>query len=332
MTKSLSYLGYFLLVLLVPFVCLAFTACGEPTSGQFTENGVTYNVENFTATVIDFESGATEATVAAEIQGADVMAIKTDAFKDSTITTLTFAPELAGTSLMIEENAFSNSAIKNIVNLPADTILDIDAFADMQNLESITVNGTGELSIENGALVRTTGTETVFVLQPASTAPQTNFEVGTLTLTGYDRFMQNSFAYNKFVTDVIINPDVVRVSDDAFKGVTVSTITFAEVDRYEVTEVESLAFEINKNVKIFVPATNDNEIDSWINYSNSLIEAYAWIVHPTGCSNDNPQHVHEVPTAVMSASFEGISYTLNSTGTAASFGNVMNWSLPSYMR
>ena len=296
--------GTILLLAVVACFALAFTGCDSaPADGEYTEGGLVFEVKNHGATVVGAESGATEVTVPAEFKGLDVEGIANNAFQNSSIKKLTFAEGL-DSFFSIGEFVFENSSVEEIVNFPANIdLIDYNAFAGMKNLKSISVSGTGKFSVENGALMQAEKGEKYLRLLPAASEPQTNFEDGTYTVTGVDRVFNHAVSYNRFITDVVIGKDVGRVQADAFSHIKLNSVSFGMGEPAD-TMVESGAFSLHKDLKIFVPAKNDSEVDSWLNYSKNLIYNHSLLVHPASCERTDV-HCHGIRTSMADGSFAG---------------------------
>ena len=326
MKKKLSTLFLALAVLLVP---IAVVACGGNVEGTFTENGIVYEVANHSATVIGAEEGATEATISTEIKGATVDRIAEEAFKDNTILTkLAFVN--GDYSLVISSNAFYNSNIETIENLPANTTLSSKALFGLKNLKSISVQGEGELSVENGALVENGDGYKALILLPAGVAPQTNFEDGTYTLTGYTQVNAGSGAFNQFITDIVIAEDVYRLNADAFSYINLNSVTVMSDDTF----IDSLAFTSHKDLKVYINATS-SDFSGFMRLSKNYVYGHEWLVHPIGCT-DSSQHMHGEIDGQVPASYESLEWSLRgedgfSVETSAFGGVTIMGTLPSYM-
>lgn len=303
--------GTILLAAVVAFSLFAFAGCDDtPADGEYTEGGLIFEVKNHGATVVGAESGATEVTVPAEFKGLDVEGIAKNAFQNSSIKKLTFAEGL-DSFFSIGEFVFENSSVEEIVNFPANIdLIDYNAFAGMKNLKSISVSGEGKFSVENGALMQTEEGEKYLRLLPAASEPQANFEDGTYTVTGVDRVFNHAASYNRFITDVVIESDVGRVQDDAFSHIKLNSVSVAEGTGYSDLMVEGGAFTLHKDLKIFVPAKNDSEVDSWLNYSKNLVYNHSLLVHPSGCERTDV-HCHGIRTSLANGSFAGYDCRLN---------------------
>lgn len=284
--------GIVLLAVLAACSALAFAGCDNtPADGEYTEGGLVFEVKNHGATVVGAETGATEVTIPAEFKGLDVDGIAENALADSSVKKLIFSTEL-DTFFSIGAFAFENSAIEEIVNFPANIdLIDYNAFAGMKNLKSISVSGTGKFSVENGALMQTEKGEKYLRLLPAASEPTVNFTDGTYTVTGVDRVFNHAASYNRFITDVVIGNDVGRVQEDAFSHIKLNSVSIAEgSDIYDLM-VEGGAFTVHKDLKIFVPAKSDSEVNSWLHYSKNFVYNHNLLVHPAGCERTDV-HCH----------------------------------------
>ena len=136
--------------------------------------------------------------------------------------------------------------------------------------------------------------------------------LANLTLTGYNKINDYAFAGNKFITDVVIMDDIARVESYVFKDVNLQSVTLSGDNAKDVF-LDGVAFDANKNLKVFVPATNTREIRSWLSYSKNFIYSHNLLVHPVGCSNSQ-NHVHGIRSrAGATGSYEGYTYSINGT-------------------
>ena len=313
-------------------VCaVAFSACGELKDGSYEEAGVIYNVSNHSAQIAGATGDVAEITIPTEYKGVKVVGIQDDAFKNSNITKISFEQKEYDSFFTIGEQAFMNSQIKSIENLPANSNLNENSLEGLKNLETITTYGQGEFSVVNNALVQTKNENSKYLrLIPASSQPQDNFVDGTYTVTGYTQIFDYALQYNKYITNVVICSDVMRIESYAFANINLSSVTFEDMDGKEVF-VDGTAFTAHKDLKIFIPATTDYEMSSWLSYSKNFIYGHNWLVHPVGCDNDR-QHCHGGRLgSTVPASYEGYSYSKNGNSASINANYTYNTTLPDYM-
>lgn len=306
----------FLALMVLSVSCVFLTACNDDVKdGRYVQNGVEYQVENHTVKVVgveDVNSTYDNLVIEPEFKGLSVSRIESEAFKNVKANKISFKTENYSNIFSIGKGAFDGSQIESIENLPANLIFGDETFMGLNNLQSISVFGTGALSVENGVLVETENNLKTLILAPAASIPQANFEDGTLTLTGYNKINDYAFAGNKFITDVVIVDDITRVESYVFKDVNLQRVTL-NGDNAKDVFLDGLAFDANKNLKVFVPATTDYEIRSWLSYSKNFIYSHNLLVHPVGCSNSQ-NHVHGIRSrAGATGSYEGYTYSINET-------------------
>ena len=327
----------FLALMVVSVSCVFLTACNDDVKdGLYVQNGVEYQVENHTVKVVgveDVNSTYDNLVIEPEFKGLSVSRIESEAFKNVKANKISFKAENYSNIFSIGKGAFDGSQIVSIENLPANLIFGDETFMGLNNLQSISVFGTGELSVENGVLVETENNLKTLVLAPAGAIPQANFEDGTLTLTGYNKINDYAFAGNKFITDVVIVDDIARVESYVFKDVNLQSVTLSGDNAKDVF-LDGLAFDANKNLKVFVPATNTSEIRSWLSYSKNFIYSHSLLVHPVGCSNSQ-NHIHGIRSqAGASGSYEGYTYSIDGTTISIDIGinSSVTVTCPSYFR
>ena len=327
----------FLALMVLSVSCVFLTACNDDVKdGRYVQNGVKYQVENHTVKVVgveDVNSAYDNLVIEPEFKGLSVSGIESEAFKNVKANKISFKAENYSNIFSIGKGAFDGSQIVSIENLPANLIFGDETFMGLNNLQSISVFGTGELSVENGVLVETENNLKTLILAPAGTMPQTNFSDGTLTLTGYNKINDYAFAGNKFITDVVIVDDITRVESYVFKDVNLQSVTLSGDNAKDVF-LDGLAFDANKNLKVFVPATNTSEIRSWLSYSKNFIFSHSLLVHPVGCSNSQ-NHIHGIRSqAGASGSYEGYTYSIDGTTIRIDIGNNSSVTVtcPSYFR
>ena len=306
----------FLALMVLSVSCVFLTACNDDVKdGRYFQNGVAYQVENHTVKVVgveDVNSTYDNLVIEPEFKGLSVSGIESEAFKNVKANKVSFKAENYSNIFSIGEGAFDGSQIESIENLPANLMFGDETFMGLNNLQSISVFGTGALSVENGVLVETENNLKTLILAPAASIPQTNFEDGTLTLTGYNQIKDYAFAGNKFITDVVIMDDVVRVESYVFKDVDLQSVTLSGENAKDVF-LDGVAFDANKNLKVFVPATTDYEVRSWLSYSKNFIWSHNLLVHPVGCSNSQ-NHVHGMRSQFgVTGSYEGYTYSIDGT-------------------
>ena len=210
-------------------------------------------------------------------------------------------------------------------------------FSGLKNLEKITVYGTGEYYIENGNLIKddtdlfTNEEIKILVLAPANMQPTANFNNGTYTITGVDKVYDYAFDSNRFITDIIIEEDVKRIESYAFQNVTLNSITIKNTDRFDIF-IDGTAFDAHKDLKIYVPATTDYEMDSWLGNTNFL-QSHNWLIHPESCTRDD-MHMHGLRNTSADGTIEGYKYTLSDDEKTASIQAIytITQSYPDYMR
>lgn len=327
----------FLALMVLSVSCVFLTACNDDVKdGLYVQNGVEYQVENHTVKVVgveDVNSTYDNLVIEPEFKGLSVSRIESEAFKNVKANKISFKAENYSNIFSIGKGAFDGSQIVSIENLPANLIFGDETFMGLNNLQSISVFGTGELSVENGVLVETENNLKTLVLAPAGTMPQANFLDGTLTLTGYNKINDYAFAGNKFITDVVIVDDITRVESYAFKDVNLQSVTLSGDNAKDVF-LDGVAFDANKNLKVFVPATNTSEIRSWLSYSKNFIYSHSLLVHPVGCSNSQ-NHIHGIRSqAGASGSYEGYTYSIDGTTISIDIGinSSVTVTCPSYFR
>ena len=292
-------------VLFVFTISMFLTACGGVKEGEYTENGLKFQVKNNSATVVGIEDNVTEVSIPSKFKGLSVAGIKENAFENSKVKKVAFNEEIYS-NFYISENVFNNSDVENIENLPANASLDYRTFEGIKNLKSISVYGDGKYKVENGALVEISGDVKNLKLVPSAAIPQANFENGTYTISGYYTVSQNAFANNKFITDVVIGEGVKYVNENAFANINLNSVTIQNTNKSDLF-IDDEAFTVHKNLKIFVPATTNQEMKSWLSYSKNFVYSYNWIVHPVGCT-DNTPHIHGLRGTMVNGSLEGYSY------------------------
>ena len=295
------------------------TACGGVADGTYTENGLIFKVENQNVYITGAEEGATEVTIPAEFKNLTVYAIEEKAFRDSTVTKISFE-EKDYRLFSIGVHAFDNSAVKEIINLPANVTMGDKVFSGLKNLEKITVYGTGDYYIENGNLIKddtdlfTDEEVKILVLAPANMQPTANFDNGTYTITGVDEVYDYAFDSNKYITDIIIEEDVKRIESYAFQNVVLNSVTIKNTDRFDIF-IDGTAFYAHKDLKIYVPATTNSEMNSWLGNTNFL-QSHNWLIHPESCTRDD-MHMHGLRSSMATGSIWGYDYSLDDGGNMA---------------
>ena len=295
------------------------TACGGVADGTYTENGLIFKVENQNVYITGAEEGATEVTIPAEFKNLTVYAIEEEAFKDSAVTKISFE-EKDYRLFSIGVHAFDNSAVKEIINLPANVTMGDKVFSGLKNLEKITVYGTGDYYIENGNLIKddtdlfTDEEVKILVLAPANMQPTANFDNGTYTITGVDEIYDYAFDSNKYITDIIIEEDVKRIESYAFQNVVLNSVTIKNTDRFDIF-IDGTAFYAHKDLKIYVPATTNSEMNSWLGNTNFL-QSHNWLIHPESCTRDD-MHMHGLRSSMATGSIWGYDYSLDDDGNMA---------------
>lgn len=327
----------FLALMVLSVSCVFLTACNDDVKdGRYVQNGVAYQVENHNVKVVgveDVNNTYDNLVIEPKFKNISVSRIESEAFKNVKANKISFKAENYSNIFSIGKGAFDGSQIESIENLPANLIFGDETFMGLNNLQSISVFGTGELSVENGVLVETENNLKTLILAPAGAIPQANFEDGTLTLTGYNKINDYAFAGNKFITDVVIIDDITRVESYAFKDVNLQSVTLSGDNAKDVF-LDSLAFDANKKLKVFVPATNTSEIRSWLSYSKNFIYSHSLLVHPVGCSNSQ-NHIHGIRSqAGASGSYEGYTYSIDGTTISIDIGinSSVTVTCPSYFR
>ena len=311
-----------ILTMILLSMAVAFAACGgsggnAPKNGTYTENGLVFEVKDRDVHVIGAEEGATEATVPAKFRGLEVDGIAENALEESSLKKLTFADDLS-VYFSIGAYAFNLSSIEEIAGFPADiSMIDYNALAGLKNLKSITVSGEGEFSVENGALIQTDeGGAKILRLLPAASEPQANYdkETKTYTVSGFSQVFNHAASYNQFIENVVVGADVSRVQEDAFSHIKLASVTMeGDEDEYNgVSDVmiEGGAFTAHKDLKIYVPATDDSQMRTWLSNSKNYIYGHNLLVHPVACSRTDA-HIHGVRNTLASGSYAGYDITLN---------------------
>ncbi len=285
-------------------VCLCFgifAACGgdELKDGTYTENGLIFTVENRNVTITGVEEGVSEVTVPAQFKGVDVDGIAENALAESSVKKLTFSEGLSQ-FFSIGAFAFNLSSIEEIIHFPANiSMINMDALAGLKNLKSITVTGEGEFSIENGALIQTEEDQKVLRLLPAASEPQSNYnaETKTYTVTGYSEVFNHAVSYNQYIENVTIGKDTVRVQEDAFSHIKLTSVTMErDDDEYNGVSnvmIEGGAFTAYKGLKIYVPAESNSEMSTWLSNSKNYIYGHNLLIHPVGCDRTDA-HIHGI--------------------------------------
>ncbi len=329
MAKIYKNFLMFILVFTLLFISMFMTACGGTGDGSYTENGLILEVKNHSVNIVGVEDNVEQVQIPVNFNELKIEGIKTGAFQSDSLKKISFEQSTFA-NFSIYSNAFDQSSVEIIENLPSNVILNQDSFAGLENLKSISVYGEGNLSVENGALIEIDNGTKGLRLLPAGSEPLTNYEEGIYTITGFDIIYSNALSYNKYIKDIVIADDIVRLNSDICTHVKLNSITIQNTDYFDLF-IDSGAFTIHKDLKVYVPANTDREMNSWLNYSKNFIYGYNWLVHPVGC-NESGAHLHGIKTQV-DGSIEGYSYEEGATSINIDVGSyfVTGIKVPNYM-
>lgn len=327
-----------IITIILAVVCVtALAACvniQEEGDGIYSNQGVKYKVDGQFATVIGAVEGATYCKILPRLQddalgiNAEVTIIAENAFAGAKIDHVEF--DVGFERLTIYPNAFAGSTVSNLEDFPYTNVtLTDNALAGMHDLRELSVRGD---SRERGCYyvdeerdyglygVGENGEVTLYLVPAARSAGE------DYTITA-DIVAPGAFSGNKSIKNVYVGANVKRICAGAFAGVKISAVTINQGRTAEIF-VEDNAFEVDKDMRFYVPAKDEAELDQWIKLNDGeQFETLSGLIHPAGCATGGA-HIHGLsgedapatslqglPYAVTDAShykveIAGVTYTL----------------------
>lgn len=309
-----------IVMLILALGCAAALSACTPVSveedGTVVAGGVRYKVDGQFATVIGYVEGERRLKVLSRLGNeeagidAEVTIIAENAFAGADIDQVEF--DTGFERLTIYPNAFAGSTVKDLEDFPYTNVTLIDnALAGMANLSVISVRGDSQerdcyyINDTDGGLygVDSDGKTTLYLIPAAKSAANTYTITANIVAPG-------AFSCNKSINTVFVTNSVSRICSGAFANVKISRVSFQDVTA-EVF-VEEGAFEVDKDMRFEVSADSVEVLDHWIKLSDGeQLETLSGLIHPTGCTEEQP-HIHGLSgDNAPATSIEGIPYEVS---------------------
>lgn len=263
----------------------------------YSNQGVLYKVDGQFATVIGHVEGETYCKILPRIKDdglgidAQVTIIAENAFANAKIDQVEF--DAGFENLTIYPNAFAGSTINNLEDFPYRNVTLMDnALAGMYNLRELSVRGDSHErgcyyidENDNGLYgVGENGEITLYLVPAARSAGEDYTVMADIVAPG-------AFSGNKSIKNVYVGVNVKRICAGAFSGVKISAVTINQGRTAEIF-VEDNAFEVDKDMRFYVPAKDEAELDQWIKLNDGeQFETLSGLIHPVGCTMSGA-HIH----------------------------------------
>ena len=263
----------------------------------YSNQGVLYKVDGQFATVIGHVEGETYCKILPRIKDeglgidAQVTIIAENAFANAKIDHVEFGAGFE--NLTIYPNAFAGSTINNLEDFPYRNVTLMDnALAGIYNLRELSVRGDSHErgcyyidEKDNGLYGVGENGEITLYLVPAARSAGEDYTVTA------DIVAPGAFSGNKSIKNVYVGANVKRICAGAFAGVKISAVTINQGRTAEIF-VEDNAFEVDKDMRFYVPAKDEAELDQWIKLNDGeQFETLSGLIHPAGCTTSGA-HIH----------------------------------------